>query len=103
MWRYPFGSGGKRVRIRAVSRAAPACAAAGPGWPPQLRAAYFPIARSASIAARMKFDADAGWGADFFDFAGADIGAILAETPATPRPGGGLDTLAQAGAWAAAQ
>jgi hypothetical protein len=43
-----------------------------------------PLARSASIAARMKFDADGGCGTGFFDFAGADISAILAETLTMP-------------------
>ena len=49
-----MGSGGKRVRIFAGSGGAEACTDAGPGLPPQVRAAFFPYARSASMTLRMK-------------------------------------------------
>jgi len=47
-------SGGKRVRIAAGSGGAPAWADAGPGLPPQVREAFVPCARSASMMLRMK-------------------------------------------------
>lgn len=42
------------MRIFAGSGGAEACADAGPGLPPQVRAAFFPSARSASMMLRMK-------------------------------------------------
>lgn len=50
----------------AGSAGALACVDAGPGLPHQVRAANLPVARSWSMTARMKFDAEEGSRGDFF-------------------------------------